>query len=413
MTGKPDILGIASWSLYDFANTIFSMNVISLYFALWVTVDHGGQDIVYSFALSGSMLAVAVSVPVFGAISDRTGKRRGPLVLLTVVCVVCTAGIGLAGQLAQGLILFVLANYCYQSAMVFYNGMLPAVSRGTDVGLVSGYGVALGYLGSIAGLLTVKPFVAAGGRGAAFLPTAILFFVFAVPCFLFVKDPEVRRAAPARLSDAWRALRQTAAQAARHRHLLKFILIHFLILDVVNTIIAFMSVYAHKVIGFDDGQINAFLIVSTVSAMAGSLLIGWLVKIKGALWAYGLVLGIWAAALVTAAASHSATVFWLVGPMAGIGMGGVWVVSRALLIRLSPPEQVGEFFGLYGLAGKMASILGPLLWGSTVWLFESTGTFKYRAAVSALFLISLAAIHLFRSLARDLAKETANPQQTG
>ncbi|MFQ5673513.1 MAG: MFS transporter [Nitrospinales bacterium] len=413
MTGKPDTLGIVSWSLYDFANTIFSMNVISLYFALWVTVDHGGRDIVYGAALSGSMLAVAVSVPVFGALSDRTGKRRGPLVLLTIICVACTAAIGMTGQLAQGLILFVLANYCYQSAMVFYNGMLPGVSRGTHVGLVSGYGVALGYLGSIAGLLIVKPFVSEGGRAAAFVPTASLFLLFAVPCFLFVKDPPAKRTAPARLLDAFRALKQTAAQAARYRHLLKFILIHFLILDVVNTIIAFMSIYAHNVIGFDDSQINSFLIVSTVSAMAGSLLIGWLVKAKGALWSYGLVLGIWAAALLTAAASHGETVFWLVGPMAGVGMGGVWVVSRALLIQLSPPEKVGEFFGLYGLAGKMASILGPLLWGAIVWIFENTETFKYRAAVSALFLVSLAAIYLFRSLARELPRGTDDPQQTG
>jgi len=86
-------------------------------------------------------------------------------------------------------------------------------------------------------------------------------------------------------------------------------------------------------------------------------------------------------------------------------MGGVWVVSRALLIQLSPPEKIGEFFGFYGLAGKMASILGPLLWGSIVWIFESTGTFKYRAAVSALFFITLAAIYLFRSLVQELPEK--------
>ena len=67
------------------------MNVISLYFALWVTVDHGGQDILYSFALSLSMLAVAGSVPVLGATSDTTGKRQRPLASLTLVCVICTA----------------------------------------------------------------------------------------------------------------------------------------------------------------------------------------------------------------------------------------------------------------------------------------------------------------------------------
>ena len=164
------------------------MNVISLYFALWVTVDHGGQDILYSAALSGSMLAVAISVPVFGAISDQTGRRGFPLTLLTIFSVVATVLIGQASQLWTGLFLFVIANYCYQSALVFYNGMLPDVARQSNVGMISGYGVALGYMGSIAGLLLVKPFVEDGGRSAAFFPTAILFLMFSIPCFFFVKD---------------------------------------------------------------------------------------------------------------------------------------------------------------------------------------------------------------------------------
>ena len=184
-------------------------------------------------------------------------------------------------QLSYGLVLFVLANYCYQSSMVFYNGMLPAVSRGTDVGLVSGYGVALGYLGSIFGLLIVKPFVSEGGRSAAFLPTAILFLVFSIPCFIFVKDSVKKQNIPVCFREAFLKLKKTAADGGKYKDLLKFIIIHFLILDVVNTIIAFMSIYANKVIGFDDSQINSFLIVSTLSAMVSSLVIGWLVKVKG------------------------------------------------------------------------------------------------------------------------------------
>ena len=189
MTEQPDKRAIVSWAFYDFANTIFSMNVISLYFALWVTVDHGGQDIFYSIALSGSMLAVAISAPVLGTISDQTGRRRLPLIFLTTISVLATALIGEASQLWMGLLLFVIANYCYQSALVFYNGMLPSVALQSNVGVVSGYGVAFGYMGSIAGLLLVEPFVEDGGRSAAFLPTAALFLIFAIPCFLFVKDP--------------------------------------------------------------------------------------------------------------------------------------------------------------------------------------------------------------------------------
>ena len=401
-TSNPKKLAIFSWCLYDFANTIFSMNVISLYFALWVTVDHDGQDILYSTALSLSMLAVALSVPVFGALSDTTGKRRAPLIGLTLLCIFSTGLIGTTDHLWTGLILFMVANYGYQSALVFYNGMLPSISQGSHVGLVSGYGVALGYLGSIIGMLMVKPFVESGGRSSAFLPTAGLLLLFSLPCFLFVKDRETRSVPFFRIKEAFNTLKKTFLRARQYHTLFRFILIHFLVLDAVNTIIAFMSIYASKVIGFDDGQIIKFLISSTVGAMIGSLIIGILVKRKGTIWSYWLVLGLWIVSLSLAAVSQSESLFWLVGPIAGVGMGGVWVVSRAFIVELSPPEKVGEFFGLYGLAGKAASILGPMLWGGGVWALNTTGTLKYRVAVTVLLGIVIAAAFLFRGLTQRL-----------
>jgi UMF1 family MFS transporter len=399
-----DKRAIVSWSFYDFANTIFSMNVISLYFALWVTVDHGGSDLLYSVALSGSMLMVALSVPVFGAISDQTRRRRGPLVFLTLISVAGTFLIGQTDQLLPGILFFVIANYCYQSAMVFYNGMLPHVAKGSHIGLVSGYGVALGYLGSIAGLLLVKPFVEAGGRSAAFLPTAAMFLLFSIPCFLFVKDPDPQSLKKFHPGQAFQTLKQTLANVGEYKLLLKFILIHFLILDVVNTVIAFMSIYANKVMDFSDAQITTFLIASTSAAMIGSTVIGWLVKHKGTARSYWLVLWVWVVALSIAIFSQSQAMFWMVGPLAGIGMGGIWVVSRAYIVELSPPEKLGEFFGLYGLAGKAASILGPLLWGTVVWVFRDTLTFKYRAALTALLLIAIVTLFLFRSLTKQIAQ---------
>ncbi len=399
---KPNVLAIVSWSFYDFANTIFSMNVISLYFALWVTVDKGSPDILYSVVLSGSMLAVALSVPVFGAISDQTSRRRVPLAILTLVCIIATSAIGFFDQLAIGLLCFFIANYSYQSAMVFYNGMLPQVSKGTNVGLISGYGVALGYLGSVVGLLAVKPFVEEGGRLAAFIPTALIFLFFALPCLIFVKDPTRKTISKVQFTETFQTLKRTYQEASKYKNLIKFVLIHFLILDVVNTIIAFMSVYANKVIGFDDNQINTFMIVATLAAMVGSFGIGWLVKIKGNRLSYWLVLILWAVVLLITAASQTETMFWVVGPLAGIGMGGVWVVSRSFLVELAPKEKLGEFFGLYGLAGKMASIFGPLIWGSVVWAFNSTESFKYRAAVFVLFLISCVAIFFYRELVKNL-----------
>jgi MFS transporter, UMF1 family len=401
MIDLPDKRAIASWAFYDFANTIFSMNVISLYFALWVTVDHGGQDILYSIALSSSMFAVAICAPIFGTVSDQTGRRCLPLTILTIVSALATALIGQTNQLWVGLFLFVVANYCYQSALVFYNGMLPNVARQSNVGLISGYGVALGYIGSIAGLLLVQPFVDDSGRSAAFIPTAILFLLFAIPCFLFVKDINPKPFY-INIRQSFQTLKKTISNTSDHFVLLKFFIVHFLILDVVNTIIAFMSVYANKVIGFDGKQITSFLIISTIFAMLGSLIIGWLVKCKGTVFSYNLVLWLWLTALIIILISPGESLFWVAGPIAGVGMGGVWVASRAIVVELSPPEKIGEFFGIYSLAGKTASIIGPLIWGSVVWIFQDTQTLKYRAAVGSLILITVVTIFFFNTLKKQI-----------
>lgn len=382
------------------------MNVISLYFALWVTSDHGGADILYSFALSLSMFAVAVSAPLYGAFSDHTGNRKAPLIAFTLLCALATGAIGLIDQLWAGLLLFMAANYGYHCALVFYNGLLPGLTSGSRIGLVSGYGVSLGYLGAIAGLLLVKPFVEEGGRSSSFIPTAILFLFFSIPCFLFVPESKKRNSDPVSLKKVWNTALQTAREIGQYRILFKFLLIHFLILDVVNTLIAFMAVYASKVMGFNDGQINSFLILSTVGAMLGSLAIGWLARTQGAQKTYKLVLWIWFVVLALAVISPSQTVFWCVGPLAGMGMGGVWTVSRALLVEWSPQEKIGEFFGFYGMAGKMASITGPMLWGSVVWVLDDYPVLKYRGAVLALLIIASGSIFLYSKLVREAEGDT-------
>ena len=116
-------------------------------------------------------------------------------------------------------------------------------------------------------------------------------------------------------------------------------------------------------------------------------------------------------ALTLIVISPGETLFWAVGPLAGVGMGGVWVTSRVIVVELSPPEKVGEFFGIYSLAGKMASIVGPLLWGSVVWIFQDTQTLKYRAAVGSLLLITIATIFLFNALKKQMQTNSAQIEQ--
>jgi UMF1 family MFS transporter len=391
-------LPVLAWALYDFANTIFAMNVLTLYFALWVTEDIGAKQSAFSLALSGSMLAVAATSPMLGAVSDRLGRRIPFLVGLVLTCVIFTSAIGQVGGLVVALLFFAIANFAYQSGNVFYDSLLPTVSQEHNRGRVSGLGVGLGYVGTIAGILMVAPFVDQWGRGAAFLPTALIFLLFAIPCFLFVK--EVRTDVPwsARLiKEGYIQLYHTLRNARSHSNLLKFIGARFLYVDAVNTLLIFMAVYVTQVIGFTDEQVRVLLIISTSFAIVGSFLYGRVVDHIGPKKTLTIVLIQWGVVFIAAATTVYSPVFWIIGAMAGIALGGTWTADRAFLTRLAPPAQMGEFFGLYQLAGRLAAVTGPLIWAATTDGLAGLGMVRFRIAILVLLVnVVLGFIFLMR-----------------
>ena len=409
------------WILFDFANTIFSLNILSLYFALWVTSDLHGGEYLYTPAFSLSMVAVALVSPVLGNLADRYGNKKF-LILFTLLCVGATASLSLSREVLPALALFVVANFSYQIGLVFYNSLLPTVSTPENQGRVSGLGISLGYVGAILGMYLIYPFVEPAVYGKlptwlqafvgpllvqdltlatgthrvnAFLPSAILFLVFSFPLFLGVREHprvRIRRSEGPVLREIWATLRSLRGQ----RDLALFLLANFLYLDVIHTVILVMAIYAEKAIGFSSqGAINLLIATSTVAAILASYIWGWLCDrrpLKGVmLW----VLGTWIGTLILALGITSQREFYAVGVLAGAGLGGVWVVSRLCLLALAPPDRIGEYFGLYGVTGKVAAVVGPLVWSGMLLLFSSREDLKYRAAIAALLLLLGMALVIF------------------
>ena len=389
-----DNLAIFSWALYDFANTFFAMNVISLYFALWVTVEKGGKDIFYSLAIALSMLFMILFFPILGIASDRMNKRMPFLIYSTLLCIIFTALMGMTESLLLGLILFSIANFSYQLATVFYNTLLIQISAPSEIGRISSYGVGLSYVGTICALILVRPFVLRAGYQAAFLPTAFYFFLFSLPCFLFVKEKK-QEIKQVQFLETFKALKDTIKDFKRIQYLPYFLIASFLALNAINTVLIFMSVYAKKVIGFSDIEINNFFIISSIFAIFGSLASGFISDKIGSKRALSLVLIFWSLTLSIAILSFEKQIFWIVGPFGGMSLGSTWVVSRVLAIKIIPKGRLAEFFGIYGLTGRFASIFGPIIWGIIILSLEPMGLVRYRFAIaSLLFFIILGYLFL-------------------
>lgn len=381
---------MAGWVIYDFANTIFSMNIVTMYFAQWVVVDNKMEDMYYSLSYAASMLLVAITMPVLGAISDARGKRVPFLLILTSGCILATLVMGVSSNVITGvasrvfiaLILFALANYCYEGGLVFYNALLPDVSTPESMGRVSGWGVATGYVGAIIGLLLVKPFVeghifgwrfpfSQGGRQDAFIPTAIFFLLFSLPIFLWVKERMPEFQEKIKIKEAFRRVREGILETKKFPGVLKFLLAYYFFSDAIATVTIFMAVYAQVVMGFPDSIKIWFFIVATTFAVIGSFLSGYVTDLIGPKKTLIFVVLGWILSLSVVMLTGNRTVFWIMGPLIGICLGSTWTASRPLLAGLVPRQTLGQFFGLYALSGKVAAVLGPILWGAAVLYFKA------------------------------------------
>ena len=384
---------VLAWALFDLANTFFAVAMLSFYFPLWVVEDRGAKELSFSIALGVSMACVAILMPFCGALSDATRERMRFLRWTTYGCTAATILIAFTSPLWLALILFAVANLCYQLGTIFYDALLWKVAAPGQLGQTSGFGAAFGYVGSALGLVLLWPFVRSGGHQAAFAPSALFFLLFALPSFLLIRE------APGLRPTSWRAVARAAAlrlamtvRSARSLGgLWRYLWASFFSLNAINTVLLFMAVYTKKVMGFTEGQIIQFFVFSQLFAITGSLVFGQVIPRWGAKKTLAWIWVGWMGALGLVVASPGGRWLWIAGPIIGFCLGSTWATSRVLIMELSPKDQLAEMFGLAGLFSKASSIIGPLLWALLV-----SDPSQYRHAILLLIGLLAAGLWLLR-----------------
>ncbi len=428
---RRDVIG---WSLYDFANTIYSMNIVSLYLKRYLVEDMKLDDRYFDIPFALSMAFAALVLPAMGALSDHSTKKKLFVMLFTLTCCISVGLMSIvpASLILMTLFLFVIAQFSYEAAMPFYNALLYSVAEGKQARFVSGIGVSLGYVGSIVGMALILPFVTgsmfgldlgidAGGKVSSFLPTALLFMLFAVPLFLWVHEApryihkKVTFAGAYR--DVWDGIRLTR----KYPGVLRFLIADYFIEDAVTTVILNIGLYCSIVLNLHEEQITTFLIISTTSAVVGSFIIGKVAEywsLKNIMMC--VVVG-WVIALIAFVLTDSMAVTWVLGSVVGILLGGLWTTSRPLLAELVPREELGRFFGLFSLSGRAAAVIGPLVWTTVVYLFkperpvgrwavevlgldsDAAVRLPYKAGVLSLVVMMIVGLYIFRKVPHTLS----------
>ncbi|MFQ5994250.1 MAG: MFS transporter [Acidiferrobacterales bacterium] len=380
-----------AWAMYDFANsgytTVVLTAVFNAYFVGVVAASVGGAasgagTLYWTVAIAITNALILFSAPVLGAIADHRADKKRFLAVTTAGCVISTALLAIVGpgDVWLGMVLVILSAFMFGTGENLIAAFLPEIAPQGDMGRISGYGWSLGYLGGLLVLgfcLVYVSWAESQGQAAPeYVPvtmvmTAIIFGLAAMPTFLWL--PERATVSPLSAGQGYVSIGFTRVMATlrhvRHfRDLFRFLLSLTVYYCGIYTVVVLAAVYAREVMDFSTGDTLILILVINVTAAAGAFVFGHVQDKLGSLRTLALTLALWIAALVLAYFTESRGAFWIVGNLVGLALGSSQSAGRALVGQFAPPRRSAEFFGLWGLASKLAAVVGPLSYGTITFL---------------------------------------------
>ncbi len=410
------------WAMYDFANSGYTTVVITAVFAAYFVAGVAGgahwATLAWTVGLSLSYALVMVTLPGLGAWADRHAAKKRLLSMVTVGCVVSTAALALVGpgQVVLGLVLLVISNTFYAYGESLTAAFLPELARPQAMGRVSGWGWALGYLGGMLTLGICLAYVlAAQARQApasSFVPVTMLItagMYGAAASFTFVwmrehSAPKPQTAHSKGFVASLTQLRQSWRDSEPYQDFRQLMACAVAYQAGVAVAISLAAIYAEQVVGFKPQETMVLIFVLNIAAFVGALVFGHVQDAVGHKRALGWTIAGWIVTCLLAAASTTKGMFWVAAAIAGLFLGSSQSAGRAMAAMMVPPARLAEFFGLWGFAIRLASIVGPLSYGVITWL--SGG--NHRMAIVSTALLFLLGLVLLKPVDVDRGHQAAH-----
>lgn len=406
------------WAIFEFArNPYYNVIVISLYapyFSKFVVGDETeGQAIVgTTIAIAGFIMAIVA--PILGSLIDTGGRKKFPTFLALAVLGVTAFSLwfvepNLPNAVVIGMALMATGYCAYTVAELFHNAMLPMAARPSSLPVVSGLGISLGNFGSILFLILLSIFITGTDTPLFGLDTengetsrisgplvAIWLSIFILPFFLLMPDnkktPERSWRGAARASFGGKgsligllasAITYVREMFREHPNVMRYLVGRMVYADGIAALLTLGSVYVGGVLGWSANQLVLSGIVGGLCAVIGALGGGFvdqafgpkrsiMIELSCIIILLTLQLSITADALFfgLVPAGHEV---WPGGPFprlsdvaylgllipASMMLGAVITSSRYMLVHIAPPENIGQFFGFYAMAGSVTVWIGP------------------------------------------------------
>ncbi|HYF05814.1 MAG TPA: MFS transporter, partial [Patescibacteria group bacterium] len=277
----------------------------------------------------------------------------------------------------------------------FYNTLLHDLATTRTKESLSGIGTAVGYFGLVVGLGLAYPFTQGtlsffgfSGKPTAFIIGALAFLLFSLPVFFFLKDKKDETPASeiATFGKSFGDTFRDIKNIRQYPGVLAYLISYYLYSDAILTLQLFAVLYLDKVAHLADSQKNIAFATGLFFGVVGAGTSRWLALLmKSTRKAVALCIALWAVLLVALGLVSNPYAFIVIVVLNGFFSGALFSLSRAYYSHLVPAEKQGQYFGIYVLFERFASILGPLIWSLTIIAFAFLGeAASYRAAMLSL-----------------------------
>lgn len=426
-----------SWVMFDWAVQPFYTLVLTFLFAPYfanVVAPSGAEGQAWwGYAAAVAGVLIAIGSPILGAMADSGSRRKPWIALFAVLFIAAQAVLWLAtpgAPFATILVVlgaFVVAMVAVEYATVFSNAIMPSLVPHNELGRLSGVGYAVGYAGglvslalmlvwfiaepqtgqTIAGLAPPLPLDANAREGERLIGAfaALWFALFILPFFLFVPDRKTGAGVPIRkaLSELW----GTIKSLPQHRDMLLYLLARMSYADGLAAIFTFGGIYGTSLFNWSQTELGIFgiviICVGVFGAVVGgalddklgskTVIVGGLLLLIAALAGIlsvdktHVLYGIEVPEKVPGGGHFSSIGEWVYmgfAVLVGLVAAPIQAASRTLVARLSPPDKVTQFFGLFAFSGKATAFVAPLM---VAWIIGITGSQRLGMSAIAVLLV--------------------------
>ncbi len=410
---------IRAWTMYDWANSAYSLVITSalfpIYFHAITTTDNNNMvkfmgrtynsDSLQTYAISFAFLLIAAISPILSSIADYSGRKKRFMYFFSTLGAISCAALFFFDSLDTlwiGVLGSILAAIGYAGSIVFYNAFLPEIAEIKDQDKVSARGFAMGYIGSSLLLifsLTMILFPQWYGNiesgtatRLAFLLVGLWWFGFAQYTFHYLPHNVYDQKPRGRyIFNGYLELKKVWFELRHSKRLKTFLLSFFFYNMGVQTVMYVATLFGDGELHLPSSILIAIILIIQFVAIGGAFLFSSLSKRFGNIYSISISLIIWVGICIGAYfcdkrfGVDEQTMFMILAAVVGLVMGGIQSLSRSTYSKLLPEtKDHASYFSFYDVCDKLGTVLGTFAFG---YINEISGSMRNSIIVLAVFFI--------------------------